>query len=342
MRCMTPQQIAEFKLDDLVKLIHEFPGMFPSPSDFPFARKVATGFRANVERIYGLLALWLFITGLSVSGTQAACLAAWRASAKKNVDWWDENGPNGMTSGQLGLARKYFPKAYEDIQEWNKNHPKSKERGTKDLFVSILKMGGPKIKKGFESDLSAALIGTWTAFEVLVGDTWEHALNSRLSLVFTALDAKIDPNDSPDMRDRKTRVSFEFPIHKFNEPTFKPRKQMGTILRQADKWDFGKRGEARDAFVKTFPDSKRELKLIFDASTLRWLAHVRHILVHQAGFADKEFREKVADHPSLSKIQLRHPVILDGEILAELIRGMLSNAAKLLTFVNEWLKNNPA
>jgi hypothetical protein len=174
----------------------------------------------------------------------------------------------------------------------------------------------------------------------LAGDLWETALNKQIVLAFIALDAEPSGRDRPDDLENKRKKTVGLLIEKLRDPSFDARTQMGTLLRENREFDFQKRHGAKEAFLKVFPQHKQTIKEIFDAKEIRWLAATRNVLVHKGGIADAEFLNLVGDNQELRG--LSGPVIPNGRIINELVRGVVNSATKLLTFVDRWMKNVPA
>jgi hypothetical protein len=115
---------------------------------------------------------------------------------------------------------------------------------------------------------------------------------------------------------------------------------MGTLLKT--KWDFARRNETLDAYLKVFgKESRNELTAIFRNPELNWFAAVRNVLVHNAGVADAEFTKRVAKHPELGKLREGQEVVVDGVLCQSFLRVWTQCANSLIVFVDEWLSRNP-
>jgi hypothetical protein len=196
------------------------------------------------------------------------------------------------------------------------------------------------VQLAIESILGTMVIGAWTAFEVLAEDLWVTCLNSRPRLGLFAINALPDAGDDEKTAEQKGKVKVTIPAWLLLKENLDLNKSMGTLLQEV-KWDFSKRGEPLKAFAAAFPQSAKDLAAIFDDQSLRWLAQVRHVLVHNAGKADPDFERNVGGHSVLGGVGVGNPVPLDGPLVTELVEAGVKQSKALIQFVDEWLTRNP-
>jgi hypothetical protein len=192
---------------------------------------------------------------------------------------------------------------------------------------------------GAYSMLSAIAIGAWTAFEALSGDLWEDALNSYPLLGARALNAEPEPDESEgDADERIRKKKFPIPVWMLENHDYNLKNCLGTIFRSQKRWDFANRIKAAEAYRKVFciarDDTRRAtLSRIFDDLKLRWLAALRHALVHHGGRATTEFLRQTKAHKSFPKTPKDAQIHLDGVIVSELVENSIQCGMRLIRFV---------
>jgi hypothetical protein len=196
------------------------------------------------------------------------------------------------------------------------------------------------LSMGISSIFSSMIIGAWTAFEALAEDLWVACVNGNLRLAFIALDAEPSQGDSDQDVERKHRVKFSLPLRFLQKPDFDIKAQMGTVLRS--KWNFDRKDEAADAYLKIFREKGKELKEIFESNDLRWLSAVRNVLIHNGGVADEEFLKLVKNHDRLKDVTPGTEIPLDGALTAELVSAASVKGKALIDLIDDWIKNNPS
>jgi hypothetical protein len=191
-----------------------------------------------------------------------------------------------------------------------------------------------------ESILSAMIISAWTAFEVLAGDLWVAALNSRPRLGFAAINADPAPIPGESEPERRKRARITMPSELLLKPGFDHTKSMGTVLRE--KFVFTNRHSTEEAYSKVFKRDRAKIESVFGEQRLNWLAELRHVIVHKAALADDDFLRGTSTHPVFRQLHESDEVPIDGTIVAELATAAITQGIALLDFVDQWLKNNPA
>ncbi len=103
--------------------------------------------------------------------------------------------------------------------------------------------------------------------------------------------------------------------------------------------NFDKLDGLRDAYLLAFGDVN--IADIFERESVKQLAEVRHVFVHQAGIADDDFVEKASGIPLLSVIGKGQRIPVDGAFVNDLIPPVVETAFDLIRSVDTWLTNNP-
>lgn len=196
------------------------------------------------------------------------------------------------------------------------------------------------VRDAAEVILSSAVLGTWTAFEVVVADLWIAALNERPRLGIRALGAEPESGDSAEDQKRKSKMQYNMSIPLLREFDYNVKNRMGTLLR--NKWDFARRNEAKEAYLKTFrgKEARKSLEEILDDNNLGWLAALRNAITHNGSVADREFVQLMHGHPEMSKIKNGEPISLRGSLVRALMEAASRRGVELIKFVDNWLVNN--
>lgn len=141
------------------------------------------------------------------------------------------------------------------------------------------------------------------------------------------------------------RKKLQIPHWMLLEADFNIHENMGRLLREV--YTFDRRTEAPIAYYDAFKEdraSHKQLKDILDSCDLQWLAYTRNLLIHDAGIVDEKFRHDVSGHPEfggLVEADDGKPLSLKGDIVAALLSGAEKQGMRLISFVDEWLKNHP-
>ena len=187
--------------------------------------------------------------------------------------------------------------------------------------------------------MAMQIIGIWTAFESLVGDLWEAAVNDHPNLGFIALDAVISPSDDEEESEKKHRATLPVALRMLNKtPGIDLSRHLGTIIREHGKWDFSKREQAKDAYRKTFPSLWSDLSPVLKDQNLFWLTKLRNAIIHRGGKADSDFITSFKRHPTLCKVADKELIPIDGEIVAALGNSVIRIARILLQKIDNELQ----
>jgi hypothetical protein len=87
---------------------------------------------------------------------------------------------------------------------------------------------------------------------------------------------------------------------------------------------------------------KKTLNRIFDNPKLRWLAALRHVLVHNAGRADAGFLRDVRGYKRFSSTPKDEHVRLEGNTIATLVENSINCGNKLVNFVSAEIEQGDA
>lgn len=263
-------------------------------------------FLTNLRRLRCMLELPLEVglfASMMVHATEMsrdASMIPKQSTEEIMVSWIRETGPDGLdrARGELG----------------------------KNVFDKLLTLINPRLLHGLESVMVAQVTGAWTAFEVLAGDLWEAALNSKPNPLATLSGIKTHgSNDKPSIQ------LWRLQQHQFNVTS-----HMGTILR--GKFSFTKLEAIRDAYAKAFGDSP--VRDIIDDDSLTGLSLARNVIVHKSGVIDEDFSKGVTTVPSMVHMATLDKLPIDGRSTQLIVAPAVETALKLIRAVDGWLVAN--
>jgi hypothetical protein len=196
---------------------------------------------------------------------------------------------------------------------------------------------------GFLHLFSAFITGTWTAIETMTGDLWEIAVNCRPQRL-ASLNGK--PNRIAKGTNANIAISLSgargdepkvVPLYLLQMNNFDLREKMGTILRT--RFDFARLSGIREAYSCAFSEKSSRIDTALANKSLDAISVLRNALVHKAGCADAEYLRR-APALKLPVPKLGEPILLDGEIVADLVRPAMKAASNLMTAVADWVEQN--
>jgi hypothetical protein len=186
-----------------------------------------------------------------------------------------------------------------------------------------------ELQPGAEAWMAAQITGIWTAFEALAEELWEAALNAHpMELAALRGGVKRQPKD----RDKSVSLSE---LEKFK---YDLSQHMGTILKR--KYNFDRLEEIREAYVAAFEGDGNEVIDVLKHPSLDALSAVRNVIVHNGGIVDEDFLQKTQYLPEQILKPLGEFILLDGLIVASLVRPFMTNGWNLIGAVDNWLKRH--
>jgi hypothetical protein len=111
------------------------------------------------------------------------------------------------------------------------------------------------------------------------------------------------------------------------------------------RWDEAERQKRysldgmREAYAAASFDGDEIISGVLASKELDSLALVRNVLVHNGGIADEEYVRRTKSLPSMPTADIGQPILLDGEIIANLARPVVGLGRDLLIGVDEWLRD---
>ena len=312
----------------------------PDVDRYPLLPDAARGFIANANRLYGLTALPVRLPVHAKLITELVAQTAFSVSKRKHIVI-DE-----MPRPQQQKAMSKANKAYVTFIESDNRADKSTEdvcarhRAATGVLRDLLSLCNDETQAGFEAALASALVTAWTVFEVLGGDLWEECLNARPARALIAARVEVSDDDDENERERKQKHNLPINSQKMLTGQIDPAKP-GTILIEYGGWNFSKKGKLKEAYRRTFRESKDEVDAIFDCPQLRWLEALRNMIVHNGCVVDDMFLQSVFSHPELGKCERGKSLLIHGDLLGEFVPAVVQQGIALLNFVHKWMEANP-
>jgi hypothetical protein len=248
-----------------------------------------------------------------------------------------------QTAAEIQFTGKLFP----DSSEIGGHHGDIEQRrrdllnGTIDPPYKTSAWVADLLLEGFDEHstgpqirviLEAAVIGSWTTFEVLASDLWVAVVNRFPLLGVRALDADPDPSDKAEEQERKAKKPVSVAAQLTLRPDFDLRRSMGDVL--ADAFPMISWGKILHAYNKTFRE--KSIADVFRDSGLRSLSAVRNALVHNAGKADKDFTQQVSGDDRFRHLKPDDDIPLDGAVVSQLAASAIRQGVTLIRVVDEW------
>ena len=207
---------------------------------------------------------------------------------------------------------------------------------------------GDTLGEQMDAVFASAIIGMWTAFEVLTGDMWEQVINERPDpLARSAINyqPKADGDSSEAASAGKSpKVKF---IESLIGSDLEAANEVGSLLRFARRFDFASLHGIQEAYRSAFGTGIDTVFAGQHGDGLEVLHGVRNALVHAGGRADRAFRRRVKGKPtcysvfSLDQLGLGSTLPLHGGLVVSLSVAAVEASQALVTYVDKWFGDHP-
>jgi hypothetical protein len=289
----------------------EFFDQFLAVLRIPLVKSAASGFFDNVRQIQSLVQMPDLLFGFLE--IEHGIFTSFMSSAQER---WSQ-----------GIDYVTFL-----VEHLKKTAPYSKVGGIPELPERIRKRRdevlshpsyGPMLASSMQVLYSAAVSGSWTAFECLAGDLWAAALNEYPLPLAQAAFSCLDTPEAGELTGKQISVGL---AAKYG---FDLRRSLGTLLKP--KFDFTSVRGTQKAY-KVFISSDDVLQNIFEDPVLSELEATRHLIVHSASKVDEEYKKR-----SGSTLEAGMRLTFTEEKTVEFARASQMAGFHLLAFVNDWL-----
>ena len=189
----------------------------------------------------------------------------------------------------------------------------------------------------FETLMSLQVVAGWTAFETLAGDLWEAAVNAHPRTLSDLGGGKESP------KGKGEDEGGQIPIKRLQEYNYNVRDAMGTLLRGANKVQFVRLEDIRDAYARAFSKHFNRIGGAIEDASLDALAVARNLIVHKAGVCDGDYerRTRGGSLPPLPQLAIGQRLVLDGTLVKALVAPVLTCGVRLIQAVDGWLVGHP-
>jgi hypothetical protein len=288
-------------------------------------RPVAGPFIGSRERVDQLAQMPLAIAGLSAERARGGNYVSPGHPPSGTIERFlvdkEGNSRNISIKGPWWLL-----KGLDDPEEL-----KRRVHEAKDIIDFFLIAGGAG---SLQAWLSSLLLGAWTAFETFAGDFWE-APRSVHPQTLASLFSKSAT------RDAKGRGK-SLPMRHLEEDHYDLQNKMGTVLRDHRR-NFQRLDGVAEAYQRAFPKGCLVSRDMFWKNhEVRSLCAIRNVIVHRAGILDEAFQRQRCHDPRLAHYKVGDQLSLDGELVQQMIGGLVAFIETLITEVAGWILANPA
>jgi hypothetical protein len=268
--------------------------------------------------------------------------------------------------GEYAPAKTFTPQWLEAL-EGPESRAQERSEGMFSVIEGMIACTGDFLSKGMEPTLSSMLVGTWTAFETLVGDLWRAAVNAQPTYLAVLAGAgnriagltgsrapsemtsgteegeggvdsdEGDPCEPPG--DKKVSLGL---MCKITRGGYNLSERMGDLLIEAERVKFTSLKAIREAYSLAFPEKvrrarSRPIDTPLALNDLDALSAVRNLLVHKAGKADAEYLEDCKAAPTAPRLHEGDTLQLNGQMCVDLVNPAVKASVELLKAADSWL-----
>jgi hypothetical protein len=189
-------------------------------------------------------------------------------------------------------------------------------------------LGDPKMQRQIRMILLSLISATWTAFEILAGDAWQLALNSRPDQIAEKVLGQLFPSGTPEGLSAKA-----IPLWMAAKYGFDLRNHIGDILKP--HVDFSDLKQIQKAYAAAFGTNAAFESAVADKNLLT-LGATRNLVVHRGGLVDEKYN-KITNQ----SFETSQPLPLDPTFLSGILEAGMTACRTLITCVDGWLCANP-
>lgn len=284
---------------------------------------VAEAFNENMTRVVTALNNAPFLVGWTLEFH--TCMI------RSDMEIFGTLTPSREQLADTGLIAKRVAK----MREYHRDDMADVLDGKPGRFLNFVRLGTQKLEElcaiipplsdGINEALGSAIIGSWTAFEVLLGDLWEAAVNCYPDCML--------PQATTTRRGGKRPKGIDPEI--IRALGYDLRGKIGSAMRRHR--NFTSMPSARRAYHRAFKDKK--IDGILRNPEIDFLQGMRHILVHNCGKIDRDFIEQVKDCVGFPSSMIGKPLGLWGGIVECSVCPVLDCAQALILQVDKWVRH---
>lgn len=304
-------------------------------------RNAANVFQQNMMRVRAIVPYMATLPAIAHLQERIACRAEFEVTGAVEIR-------------ALPLPRPIRRQVVASMKSWITIFDKCRKEDPRAYAAHTYAIGSDTISRHLRSDGAAAasgieglywsqVIGSYTAFETLVGDLWEAAINcqpgtlSELNGKRSRIKSSVDhrPSTSTDNASDGDKSLSSVTLSSINRLGYNLSNRMGTLLRE--RVPFTSLKVIREAYSVAFSKRYDAIDSALASPALDALSVVRNVLVHRAGVADEAYRRRSNGLLTIPKANLGEVIGLDGEIVAGLVDPMLESVSALIKAVDQWI-----
>jgi hypothetical protein len=202
------------------------------------------------------------------------------------------------------------------------------------VSFQMLSSQSPEFNDGPEAWMASQIIATWTAFESMAEDLWEAALNIKPKTLATLAgrnqSIKAKPGDEP------KRIKLDW-LYRYD---FNLSQHMGTIFLEDNRYQFDRLDGIRQAYTDAFSVDSESIIEIINGKSLDASSLIRNNLVHNGGIIDSEYLRRSSVLPIEARGSLGAPILIDGELVANINGPVIKAGHDLVVAVDDWLASH--
>jgi hypothetical protein len=279
-------------------------------------RSIAESFKENMKRVRAFCAIPVELIFWGSATTQLAVEARHAFRPPRIVDDAETLYRRQQLFHAWNAARQSRTLEEQQDEVWTV--------GSHNLAEMLAVETGDELANGIEAVLSAAIMGAWSAFEILAGDLWIEAVN-----VCPTILAR---NFGPKQITLKELSNFDYNVS----------RQVGRLLVDTGKVEFYSLKTTQRAYAASFDTGERKVSdnLFSPFPVLDGIGNVRHCFAHRAGRADQRAIDAIRRVPGLEHTDIGDRIRLTGPIVRDSINLTVERSVSLVRFVDEWLREH--
>jgi hypothetical protein len=186
---------------------------------------------------------------------------------------------------------------------------------------------------GPEAWMASQILATWTAFESMVEDLWEKALNTKPAIL-----AKLNGRNSSKSKagNDPNRIRLDY-LYRYN---FNLADRMGSIFLDERRYSFDRLEGIREAYLDAFSVDANDIANLINDRALDISSSIRNNLVHNGGIIDAQYLKRSAILPKEALGEVGDPIFIDGELVAQINAPIIKMGHGLIVAVDNWLDSH--
>jgi hypothetical protein len=325
----------DFKLRSCLDYAHQSWKLHRNPKTTEL-QPIADFFKGRCARLRALMQLPAQVGNVTIKMRDTYIRSVFEVTGSFNTEnlTTEQVGKINIRSNELFAAMMDETMRLKQSPDWDKHA----HNQLIDGLVGVEIMGQDKSSIGaIQASMMSYLTTGWTIIETMSADLWESALNAHPSSLANLTGApkrlkggQTNQSGSVSKESKSVRLD-EISKHEFNVA-----HKMGTILR--GRFEFSSLDGIREAYASAFDKESAEIDRAITDKSLDALSAIRNVIVHRDAVADTEYIRKAKFLSSLPPAAtVGHHLLLDGDIVARLLKPAITAANQLFVATDNWL-----